>query len=232
MATYLEQSLAKIKEFEGAIPWMYLDTVGKVTVGVGLMLTNEAAANALPFEVNGEPATAEVISSEFSRVSAMKKGLVAKSYSSKQGVTLSEETIDAKLRDTLEGFEGYLRSHLDGYDALPDAAKLALLDMVYNLGPGRLFAEYSHLIAAIERGDWKSAAQASMRRGPSAARNEWVKEQFLAAAARVDLKAEAESPSGSVLVGLICGLAAVVAAVILSGELDRLASRIRQRNEH
>ena len=229
MATYLEQSLAKIKEFEGAVPWMYLDTVGKVTVGVGLMLTNEAAAYALPFLANGEPATVEAIGREFLRVSAMKKGLGSKSYCNPQGLRLSDETIDAKLRDTLQGFESYLRMHLHGYDALRDAAKLALLDMVYNLGPGRLFAEYSRLIAAVERGDWKTAAQASARRGPSAARNLWVKEQFLLAAARVDLKAEAESPGGSVLVGLISGLAATAAAAILFGELDRLARRIRQR---
>jgi len=38
VATYLEQSLAKLKEFEGCVPWMYRDTVGKITVGVGLML--------------------------------------------------------------------------------------------------------------------------------------------------------------------------------------------------
>ena len=46
MATYLEQSLEKLKEFEGCVPWMYRDTVGKVTVGVGLMLPDVEAAQA------------------------------------------------------------------------------------------------------------------------------------------------------------------------------------------
>ena len=221
--------MAKIREFEGSVPWMYLDTVGKVTVGVGLMLVNEAAASALPFAVSGRPATLDEINREFSRVSAMKRGQIAKSYFSKAGLALPEETIEAKLRDALEGFEGYLRSHVHGYDALPDAAKLALLDMVYNLGPGRLFAEYPRLIAAIVRGDWKTAAAASLRRGPSAARNLWTKEQFLAAAAVVELKAEAAAAGSSWLLGLISGMAAAIALAILSGELDRLAAGIRAR---
>ncbi len=229
MAGYLEQSVAKIREFEGSVPWMYLDTVGKVTVGIGMMLVNEAAASALPFAMSGRPATPDEINREFARVSAMKRGQVAKSYFSKGGLALSEETIEAKLRDALEGFEGYLRSHVHGYDALPDAAKLALLDMVYNLGPGRLFAEYPRLIAAVERGDWKTAAGASLRRGPSVVRNLWTKEQFLAAAAVVDLKAEAASAGSSVVWGLISGIAAAAAVAILSGELHRLAARIRSR---
>ena len=231
MAAYLEQSLEKIKEFEGSIPWMYLDTVGKVTVGVGLMLSNASAALALPFAASGGPATLDAIGREFSRVSAMKKGQLARFYLGKENLQLSADAIDAKLRENLEGFEGYLRSHIAGYDELPDSAKLALLDMIYNLGPGRLFAEYPRLIAAIERGDWKSAASASQRRGPSPARNAWTKEQFLAAETVAEIKAEAEQAVGGVLVGLFSGLAAAAAAAILFGELDRLAARIRSRRQ-
>ena len=227
MAGYLEQSLEKIKEFEGSIPWMYLDTVGRVTVGVGLMLASETAAHALPFSAAGQPATADQISREFARVSAMKVGRAAAFYSRQPGLQLSTETIDDKLRATLEGFEGYLRTHLPGYDQLPDPAKLALLDMIYNLGPGKLFAEYPRLLAAIERGDWKTAAAASLRRGPSAARNAWAKQQFLSAATVVEIKAVAEQAVGSVLLGLLSGLAAAAALAIMGGELDRLAARRR-----
>ena len=229
MAGYLEQSLEKIKEFEGSVPWMYLDTVGKVTVGVGLMLANEIAAHALPFAASGGPATLDQIARDFSRVSAMKKGELARFYFSKQGLHLSDETINTKLRETLLGFEGYLRSNIHGYDALPDGAKPALLDMIYNLGPGRLFAEYPRLIAAVEHGDWKSAASASGRRGPSAARNAWTKQQFLAAESIAEIKAEAEGAIGGVVLGLLSGLAAAAAAAILFGELDRFAARVRRR---
>ena len=229
MAGYLEQSLEKIKEFEGSVPWMYLDTVGKVTVGVGLMLANEVAAHALPFTLEGRPATPDQIGKEFARVSAMKKGRASAFYSSKPGLQLSTQAIDDKLRATLEGFEGYLRTHVPGYDLLPDAAKLALLDMIYNLGPGRLFAQYPRLFAAIERGDWKTAAAASLRRGPSAARNAWARQQFLNAATIAEIKAEAEQAIGGLLLGLLSGLAAAAALAIMGGELDRLAARARAR---
>ncbi len=229
MDGYLEQALTKIKEFEGSVPWMYQDTVGKVTVGVGLMLVNETAAHALPFTSGGRPADLQQIGTEFARVSAMRKGLLAKAYFSKEGLELSDATIDAKLRDTLVGFEGYLRSYVKGYDGLPVGAKLALLDMIYNLGPGRLFAEYPRLVAAIERGDWATAAQASPRRGPSAARNAWVKQQLLAAATVVNLKAEAASAGVGLLLGLMSSLAAAAAVAILSGELGRIAAHTRQQ---
>ena len=231
MAGYLEQSLEKIKEFEGSVPWMYLDTVGKVTVGVGLMLANEIAAHALPFAAETGPATRDEVAQEFSRVSAMKKGQLARFYFSKQGLHLTDEIIDGKLRETLEGFEGYLRSYLKGYDALPDSAKLALLDMIYNLGPGRLFAEYPRFIAAVERGDWRTAANTSQRRGPSAARNAWTKQQLLAAESIAVIKAEAEQAFGGVLLFMISGLAALAAAAILFGEIDRLAARIRDHRK-
>ena len=186
MVSYLEQSLAQIKEFEGVVPWMYLDTVGKVTVGVGLMLVSEVAAHALPFLSGERAATVEEIGRDFLRVSAMKKGQLASFYTASNGLRLPADVIDERLRGALIGFEGYLRSHMAGYDSFPDAAKLALLDMSYNLGPGRFFSEYGRLVQAVERGDWKGAAAASARRGPSAARNRWTRQQFLAAG--VDLR--------------------------------------------
>ncbi len=229
MAGYLEQSLEKIKEFEGSIPWMYLDTVGKVTVGVGLMLPNEVSAHALPFTTEGRTATAEEIGQEFARVSAMSKGRAAGFYAGRPVLQLSTATIDGKLLATLGGFEGYLRTHIPGYDLLPVSAKLALLDMIYNLGPGRLFAQYPRLLAAIERGDWKTAAAASLRRGPSAARNAWARQQFLNAATIAEIKAEAEQTIGGLLLGLLSGLAAAAAVAIMAGELDRLAAPGRTR---
>jgi len=53
MSGTFDQSLAQLKTFEGCVPWMYRDTAGKVTVGVGLMLPDAAAACALPFQTEG-----------------------------------------------------------------------------------------------------------------------------------------------------------------------------------
>ena len=214
---YMEIALAKLKEFEGCVPWMYLDTVGKVTVGIGLMLPSGLAADALPFTVGDRAAVAAEIATEFARVSCMARGRAAKFYSKVGGLRLPQETIDSRLVETLQGFEGYLRRHIETYDDLPDPAKTALLDMVYNLGPGRFFAEYPRLIAAIEAGDWKRAAAASERRGPGAARNLWTKQQLLDAAKSVVTEIKAASGSGAMrwlLAGLTAAGAAALALVI------------------
>jgi hypothetical protein len=69
---------------------------------------------------------------------------------------------------------------------------MALLDMIYNLGPAGLFKGFPHLVAAVQNGAWAQAAQHCMRRGPSAARNAWTQQQFLSAVVGT-IKAETES---------------------------------------
>lgn len=220
---YLDESVRKLKEFEGSVGWMYLDTVGKVTVGVGLMLPNALAAQSLAFMRGEQPATAEEIAAEYARVLGLQKGRLAKFYSQSRGLRLSDDTIEEKLRDTLAGFEGYLRKHIAIYDTLPDVAKIALLDMVYNLGPGKLFAEYPRLIAALEAGDWKTAAEHSQRRGPAPARNQWTKLQFLSAAKQIqaDLQAVGESPAVRWIWGGFAALFVTLLALEIIGRAER-----------
>jgi GH24 family phage-related lysozyme (muramidase) len=192
VATYLEQSLAKLKEFEGCVPWMYRDTVGKVTVGVGLMLPDSKAAEALPFVVGARAATPEEIAAEYARVDVMAMGRGSAFYKTPTSLVLTQETIDARLSSVLAGFEVDLRSQFHHYDALPDGVKMALLDMIYNLGPAGLFKGFPHLVAAIQTGAWTQAAEHCIRRGPSVARNDWTRQQFLSAVVGT-IKAEAES---------------------------------------
>jgi GH24 family phage-related lysozyme (muramidase) len=192
VATYLEQSLAKLKEFEGCVPWMYRDTVGKVTVGIGLMLPDAKAAEALPFVIGTRAATPEEIAAEYARVDAMPMGRASAFYKTPTSLVLTQQTIDAKLTSVLAGFEADLRSRFPHYDTLPDGIKMALLDMIYNLGPAGLFKGFPHLVAAIQTGAWQQAADHCIRRGPGAARNDWTREQFLSAVVGT-IKAEAES---------------------------------------
>jgi GH24 family phage-related lysozyme (muramidase) len=192
VATYLEQSLTKLKEFEGCVPWMYRDTVGKVTVGVGLMLPDAKAAEALPFVIGPRAATPEEIAAEYARVDAMAMGRASAFYKTPTSLVLTQQTIDAKLTSVLTGFEADLKGQFPHYDTLPDGVKMALLDMIYNLGPAGLFKGFPHLVAAIQTGAWTQAAEHCIRRGPSAARNDWTREQFLSAVVGT-IKAEAES---------------------------------------
>ena len=170
---------------------MYRDTVGKVTVGVGLMLPDAKSAQALPFVLGSRPATPEEIAAEYARVDAMSIGRVSAFYRSSASPELTPQIIDAKLSAVLAGFESDLRTEFPHYDTLPDSIKMALLDMIYNLGPAGLFRGFPHLIAAIQAGAWAQAAEHCVRRGPGAARNAWTREQFLSAVVGT-IKAEAE----------------------------------------
>jgi GH24 family phage-related lysozyme (muramidase) len=171
---------------------MYRDTVGKVTVGVGLMLPDAKAAETLPFVRGARAATQEEIAAEYARVDAMMLGRASAFYKIPSSLELTQQTIDAELKSVLESFEADLRIQFPLYDALPDGVKMALLDMIYNLGPEGLFKGFPHLVAAVEAGAWAHAAEHCMRRGPSAARNTWTQQQFLSAAV-LTIKAETES---------------------------------------
>ena len=171
---------------------MYRDTVGKVTVGVGLMLPDAKAAQALPFLLGTRAATPKEIAAEYARVDAMTMGRASAFYKTPTSLELTQQTIDARLSSVLHGFEADLRTQFPHYDTLPDGVKMALLDMIYNLGPAGLFKGFPHLVAAVENGAWAQAAEHCTRRGPGDARNNWTRQQFLSAVVGT-IKAETES---------------------------------------
>lgn len=183
--SYLEDSLAKLKEFEGNVPWMYRDSVGLITVGVGKMLPSVEAALMLPFRVqsSGDLAGEPAVRKEWARVSALAPNKLPQSYFEYEALILAQPDIDALLLSTLKVFETQLRRDFPHYDAFPDSAKLGLLDMVYNLGDAKLEKTYPHFDTAVFDQNWAAAANLCHRNGPSEARNDWTKQQFLSAEA-------------------------------------------------
>jgi GH24 family phage-related lysozyme (muramidase) len=194
MSNYFEQTLTQLKSFEGSVPWMYRDSVGKVTVGIGLMLPNAAAACALPFQAGEIPATQQQIETEFARVMSLAEGKLPSFYRVAHSLELPASAIDERLSVILMGFETTLRAHLAGYDKLPDGVKMALLDMAYNLGPEGLLKGYPHMLHAVETGAWTQAAADCARGGINATRNAWTRQQMLSAVVTT-IKAEAEAES-------------------------------------
>jgi GH24 family phage-related lysozyme (muramidase) len=203
MPPYLAESLAQLKVFEGCVSWMYRDTAGNITVGVGLMLPDAATACALPFglltegqvtggQAAGGAATAAEIAAEFARVDGLVAGKLPEFYRGPASLELPQPVIDQKLSEVLEGFEATVRAGLSGYDALPDGVKIALLDMAYNLGPEGLLKGYPRMLQAVEAGNWAQAAAECERGGIGAARNAWTSKQFLSAVIST-IKAEAET---------------------------------------
>lgn len=182
MATYLDQSTAQTTLFETAVPWMYLDTRGLVTAGIGQMLPDAASAQALAFlHADGTPAPPDAIRADFDRVRALAPAQPCHAYRSPTSPTLAEPTMTAMLTTIVTANDAVLRARLPDYDGFPTPAKLALLDMLYNLGENRLFGKYPMLLAAVHNQHWLIASRQCHRNGPNTARNDWTRNQFLAA---------------------------------------------------
>ena len=181
---YLDDSLAHLEVFEGIVPWMYLDTRGYVTVGVGEMLATAARAQLLGFlDVNNQPATANAILADYTRVSALAPAKVAAFYRATDSPSLPHPQIDSLLMEHVKFFDDQLSQQFSAYASFPDPAKLGLLDMICNLGATGLFKGFPTFMGYVQQQDWANAASQCYRNGPSLARNDWTKQQFLAAAA-------------------------------------------------
>lgn len=169
-----------IKTGEGCISHMYLDTVGKVTIGVGNMLPTAEAATEHPFvhADSGIPASADEIRAEFDLLCQQQSGKVAGSYQEYTRLVLTDEYIDELLDQRIDGFEQQLKRDFPKYDTYPEAAMLGLIDMAFNLGNRGLVDKFPSFTRAAQAEDWSSCEQECTRRGISNTRNEEVKSLF------------------------------------------------------
>ena len=167
--------------WEGRITHMYLDTVAKVTVGVGKMLPDANAALALGFvrRDTGAKATPDEIRRDFAAVSAQPKSQLAGSYKKFTQLDLPEAAIDALLKTVVDGFLADLARRYAGWASMPVPAKRALLDMTFNLGSGGLAEKFPHMKLAVDARNWDVAAKECFRNGISQVRNDWTRDLFL-----------------------------------------------------
>lgn len=178
--------LDRTRRFEGAIAWMYLDTADKVTVGVGHMLPDEAAAVAVGGWVDdgGNPAGDDQVKRDFEAVQGDTPGQVASHYRSLSVSRLPGSQIDNLLTCDLTNVEQGLQAQpkFDGYDNYPAKAQAGLIDMAFNLGLSGLLHKFPRFCQAVHDQNWNGAAAECHRNGISEARNSEVKQLFLDAA--------------------------------------------------
>ena len=155
--------------FVGCVPYMYLDVLGLVTVGVGNLIDPVDSALKLPFKFKDKPgiatpgalASQTQIAAEWQNVknnhSLAQKGSVAASLVT--DLMLDSAAIDATIADRLGKNETFLKTqpNFHNFDAWPADAQLALLSMAWAMGPGG-FAGFPNFSAACRRLDFASAA--------------------------------------------------------------------------
>ncbi|TMP30650.1 hypothetical protein CWC00_15805 [Pseudoalteromonas rubra] len=97
-----------------------------------------------------------------------------------ESMRLLEEQIRAfeqELARLICPANGYTRA----YHQLPENARLALLDLAYNLGTTNLSSRWPKLLAALKREDWQQAANECARKHVSKARNQATRQLFMQA---------------------------------------------------
>lgn len=169
-----------IKNGEGCITHMYLDTAGKVTIGVGNMLPTAEAATEHPFvrEDSGEPATIAEVTDEFNLLNQQEKGRLAENYKQYTKLILTDQYIDELLDGRIEEFEQQLKRDFTNFDNYPEPAQQGLVDMAFNLGNKGLIDKFPTFTKAAREEDWSACQQECRRRGISDTRNDEVKTLF------------------------------------------------------
>jgi GH24 family phage-related lysozyme (muramidase) len=167
--------LSHLKEFEGFADPMYLDSVGVVTVGMGIALFSEQHAKRIRFfnRDNSTLASHTAVSTDFHNVKAAPKAGLMKGYRRFTKLSASKDDLDAALDYEFSVALGDVVSYCPEYHRLPIPVQYALLDMSFNLGGPKL-KRYQNLKRALLVSDWETAARESHRNGIQSSRNAMI----------------------------------------------------------
>jgi len=175
--------IAKLKDFEGELDFMYLDSTGHVTIGVGILLANAGAAKTAGITFKNrktnKAATPAEIEADFNAVKAAPKGMTESKYE-KFTQLVATGGLDARLKKELSQAKADAKSYFPDFDKLPDTVQWALVDMAFNLG-GTGLKNFVKLKAALEKAlqskakdDWEAAATESRRKDIQSSRNDAI----------------------------------------------------------
>lgn len=191
---------ALVRSGEGESPYMYPDTKGNITVGIGHHLPSIEYAQKLPFYYDDEKGKREAsdkdIERAYNKLKKTQSGLNYTEYdpdvySQYEKVKLEKQRIDRHYDDLLRQHARELRQKLPNFDTFEPEAQQALLDMQFNIGDRKFREQYEKngkyveawpkLFEAIANRDWMRAAEESHRKDVQSSRNKAIKDLFLKA---------------------------------------------------
>lgn len=164
-------------KFEGEVDHFYLDTVGKVTIGIGCQVFDPTRLPMVIRATGMSAPTADALA-EYAAVRRMEPAKKASFYRKSTRLYLPVSGIDALFNERLALAKRGLSAKFK-LDALPLPAQLALVDMSFNLGSRGLIEKFPKFCNAVVAGDWQTAAAECDRNGIQAERNAWTRAQFL-----------------------------------------------------
>lgn len=150
------------QQFEGTVPYMYLDILGKVTVGVGNLIDPISLCLNLPFlhKSDSSIASKNDIIMEWRTVKLntqlAKQGHLAASKITK--LFLTAAAISNLVTSKSIEFETYLKTHaFTNFDQYPADAQLAIMSMAWACGEG-LGSIFINFKKSCLNQDWNTAA--------------------------------------------------------------------------
>ncbi|MBU2875379.1 glycoside hydrolase family protein [Marinobacter salexigens] len=193
MASAIEKATlrAKMEKYEGKVSHMYLDSKGFVTVGVGHLLKDLASAQKLNFKNGNVRASKDEVRTDYETVKKQSKNRLASFYKKYTSLQISSFDIDLLTNNHIDSFEIELKRLFSDFSKYPSEVRLALFDIIFNVGMTDLRSNWPKFTKAVKAKDWAVAAKESNRKYPiSAERNKYVRGLFESAAknAKLSLK--------------------------------------------
>jgi GH24 family phage-related lysozyme (muramidase) len=199
-----QSAIDRTAGFEAFVSHMYLDTGGKVTAGYGHMLPNALAVSAIVMKLNGNNAIQKDKEKEWTLIKSKEVGHPASYYKQFTKLTMSEDDGKSLLRADLTDAAADLARRFPVLDDFPETAQDELLDMMFNIGLTKFTkTKWPKLFAAVEKQDWKSAADASNRPDVGVDRNKAIYDLFISASALALMAETALADEGPEVAGAL-----------------------------
>lgn len=143
MDDFLEKVLNRTKKYEGFRNDVYIDTVGKATIGYGTNLDNEYISYGV-----------QDLLFKILRKHINNGGIIGRKWT---GLSMSEENAAEILKLDLKERWGELTQRLPFIVSLPVLAQEILLDMCYNLGLSGLLG-FKRFLTALQKNKYIEAS--------------------------------------------------------------------------
>ena len=156
------------QQFEDYKGFLYADIKGYVTTGIGNKVDPIGQALAVPWTVDGRPASQTEIASAWNAVKSAYNASTPQAadwYAHLTTIRLDDAGIRALVLQTLKANDAMLAKAYPGYPTWPADAQLAIHSMAYALGVGRVLPGglFKNFVAAMSRNPpyFRAAAAAS-----------------------------------------------------------------------
>ncbi|MFQ5783609.1 MAG: hypothetical protein ACE5H8_02145 [Alphaproteobacteria bacterium] len=155
-----------VSDFENNISYMYLDSKGKVTVGLGHLLRDAEEAKRLPFFERGTTNRADPAHIENAYLKVLSSGLTGSKHTVFKELThidLDLGAIETLFDDDVNQFLPLLTNKFPDYETYPASVQLGMLDLAYNMGTEGFFSGFPVFREALKFRNWIKVAEQSHR---------------------------------------------------------------------